>query len=551
MKKIKKQFTTHKSKVYSDNCLSLMSFIEEGGQQTGKQVCLVDLIAPGKNGNLSISFAALCLSIYKDLEEWSNVDEYNMISSALVEPMSKAPTFFASSKSSDIVDPRGEFNYSWPQNRSRPRVYTDHPQLLELIKLELTFDEVSRYTLPFHSRFDFVLFPVDADFVLTLQHTRNFLSIPEHQRICQFPYEGGLVRKDLLPLTVRKYCYKANIPPFWYLPCFDLSTEFHHFRNFYQEQQSNCGENETDWIIKPAQGSHALGHAIFPYKSTKLKDIAKYVYESMMSDPFDGDRVAQKLVSKPALIFARKMDLRVIVVVRSFEPFSAFMSETYYARLANCVYDTSDLRNPEVSMTVTCYDADDNIRERQERTSLNRLATALGLEDTIVDERSGMETSRYHLVEKSVISMLGHLFSSAAKGVGCWPRSCAYYAVDVILDWDWGPETDSRHLGAMYDCAYFKRHNIPIPRLLEVNFMGDLTGIEICLSGGGICDGTYREHTWGKGERDEVTAFHTWAAELVQCMLEDPSQRQSSGFIALSPPLYETEKTETEEIKQC
>jgi hypothetical protein len=81
----------------------------------------------------------------------------------------------------------------------------------------------------------FVDSPEEADFLLLFENISNFLSIPLHQRVNQFPYEGGLVRKDLLPLTVRKHCFSpGGIAPRWWLPCFDLSTEFHIFSTFFR-----------------------------------------------------------------------------------------------------------------------------------------------------------------------------------------------------------------------------------------------------------------------------------------------------------------------------
>ena len=35
----------------------------------------------------------------------------------------------------------------------------------------------------------------DADFLLTASHLTNFYALPMHLKLCQFPYEGGFVRK--------------------------------------------------------------------------------------------------------------------------------------------------------------------------------------------------------------------------------------------------------------------------------------------------------------------------------------------------------------------
>lgn len=35
----------------------------------------------------------------------------------------------------------------------------------------------------------------DADFLLIVAHFKKFTTLPHHQRVCQFPFEAGLIRK--------------------------------------------------------------------------------------------------------------------------------------------------------------------------------------------------------------------------------------------------------------------------------------------------------------------------------------------------------------------
>lgn len=211
----------------------------------------------------------------------------------------------------------------------------------------------------------------------------------------------------MLPLTVREFCFdpsKANEQeeeetkegaiiidgfcyglPDWWLPCFDLSTEFHLFAKEFERRSewnhSNLQEEEKEkkndekemqvkekrllannWFIKPCGGTRGFGHRILtqesspssfsqstleglhhaavfaPMLSSKqlsiLLDLEKYRYtsekfQSIMSDllqctylPYDSvDRVAQLLVDYPLLMKNRKFDMRYYVFVRSFYPF--------------------------------------------------------------------------------------------------------------------------------------------------------------------------------------------------------------------------------------
>lgn len=151
-----------------------------------------------------------------------------------------------------------------------------------------------------------------------------------------------MTQQDLLPLTVRRDCYVNGVSPKWWLPCFDLSTEFHLFAEEYKARVADGSPNR--WIIKPAQGTRGLGHQIVssqdmvglqqaaaftPLLSNELLYQTAGCTNGRNTDrihpetlPLDGvDRVAQLLVDKPLLVQGRKFDVRTFVFVRSFEPF--------------------------------------------------------------------------------------------------------------------------------------------------------------------------------------------------------------------------------------
>lgn len=189
----------------------------------------------------------------------------------------------------------------------------------------------------------------------------------------------------MIPLTVREYSFngKEGKLPDWWLPCYDLSTEFHLFAKEFQER---CKYNEeislqplayegelrkyksNHWFVKPCGGTRALGHRILTHEHTNfnsleglhhasvlapmlssqqlsilLNEETKYSklegrddeeeYNTMISRllrcqylPYDKrDRVAQLLVEHPLLMKDRKFDMRYYVLVRSFYPFEGKM----------------------------------------------------------------------------------------------------------------------------------------------------------------------------------------------------------------------------------
>ena len=204
------------------------------------------------------------------------------------------------------------------------------------------------------------------NFLLITSPVKNFNQLNKKQRISQFPYEGGIVQKDLLLLTVRTYCVEGGFLPSWWNPTFDLSTEFHQF--LHDAIRRECSGLTNSWILKPATGTRGVGHkfihsrnngtnasatvsvssvlsGILPESSDSCDIVAQALstIATAMNDQEDKslprllkeiatqysisqyttqkDSVAQLLISNPLLIKKRKFDLRVFVFVRSFIPF--------------------------------------------------------------------------------------------------------------------------------------------------------------------------------------------------------------------------------------
>lgn len=344
-------------------------------------------------------------------------------------------------------------------------------------------------------------------------------------------------------LTVRGYCYDQGKPPIWWQPAFDLSTEFHYFAEYVNDVIARnyqiSDENSkvcNNWILKPSIGTRAKGHYILLNPAFRRKcdsstsdlitpdddsrvmlleaacvcpklllntsviasigdDVSKTV-----KSPVDNmlltkiDRVAQLLVDKPLCVRRLKFDIRVYVLVRSFVPFEgmlsyllhlihifrncyhcfvAYVHKHHYGRLANKPYSESGLLDHEVFLTVNGYNDDCEIASRYQRILREDLKSELLQENPTLDYNAMMQT---------MIDMLRELFQGAAIGIGSWPASSAYYSVDVIFD--------------TASCS--RSPFIPQAKLVEVNFMGDMTSAKIA------------------SKSDEE--FKDWATDLVLCL---------------------------------
>jgi hypothetical protein len=135
---------------------------------------------------LTLSIAAWLLARFKpsDFEECELCMLQQGISSAVIElPCCPPPPC------GGRIDPRCSGiessidGYTTTKGSERKlKVYTDYQFALK------TFEKLTTLV-------DVVDNAEDADLLFVMDNIRNFLSISQRNQVCQFPYEGGLVRK--------------------------------------------------------------------------------------------------------------------------------------------------------------------------------------------------------------------------------------------------------------------------------------------------------------------------------------------------------------------
>jgi hypothetical protein len=110
-------------------------------------------------------------------------------------------------------------------------------------------------------------------------------------------------------------------------------------------------------------------------------------------------------------------------------------------------------------LSVNAYNSNSTIREQCMRLTKEELKKEL------CEENPGID---YDGMVLAMTEVLRELFRDVAPSVGEWPRSSAYYAVDIMFDSDCCTE----NLGVAGAGV------IPTPKLLEVNYMGDWKGMQ-------------------------------------------------------------------------
>lgn len=153
---------------------------------------MLDLQTIQKNSpkQLSGGLVAWILAFYNDPTCWNKSD----MDSLTVAVDHAVAQFYSSQvvlKEEDVRikrDPREYSESSILSSTEKVKIFTDY-ELLQQIFVECPNDH------PLHERFQLVSNRNEADYVHTCLQTQNFLMLPANQRICQYPYEGCIVRK--------------------------------------------------------------------------------------------------------------------------------------------------------------------------------------------------------------------------------------------------------------------------------------------------------------------------------------------------------------------
>lgn len=132
---------------------------------------------------LTISLASWILSTCSEI---LSASERDALDAAVQQAMAAAT--LENTKLNDV-----DTNYR-SDNRGPPSV--PKPPSVEHLKLYTDYDYLVRLTIP--RKFTLVETPDEADYLFLVNNVKNFYSI--HQRVSQFPYEGGLVRKVSMKL---------------------------------------------------------------------------------------------------------------------------------------------------------------------------------------------------------------------------------------------------------------------------------------------------------------------------------------------------------------
>ncbi|CAH1155614.1 unnamed protein product [Phaedon cochleariae] len=173
--------------------------------------------------------------------------------------------------------------------------------------------------------------PNSSDFNLlwTGSHPKpeTLRALASHQRVNHFPRSYELTRKDRLYKNIERMQQIKGLKHFDFIPqTFIMPYE-------YRELCTTHLRIKGPWIVKPVASSR--GRGIF-------------LAETPNQVPAEENLVVAKYISNPLLVAGRKCDLRLYVVVTSFDPLLIYIYEEGLVRFATVKYDSNhkQLWNP-------------------------------------------------------------------------------------------------------------------------------------------------------------------------------------------------------------
>ncbi|XP_057199528.1 tubulin polyglutamylase TTLL5 isoform X2 [Triplophysa rosa] len=178
--------------------------------------------------------------------------------------------------------------------------------------------------------------PNSTDFNLmwTGSHLKPHLlhSLQDFQRVNHFPRSYELTRKDRLYKNIQRMQQTHGFHNFHIVPqTFLLPAE-------HQDFSSSFSKDKGPWIIKPVASSRGRGI---------------YLISSLSQIALDENVLVSRYISNPLLIDDFNFDVRLYVLVTSYDPLIVYLYEEGLARFATVKYDhaTANIKNQFMHLT--------------------------------------------------------------------------------------------------------------------------------------------------------------------------------------------------------
>ncbi|KAM8915701.1 tubulin polyglutamylase TTLL5 isoform 2-T2 [Spinachia spinachia] len=176
----------------------------------------------------------------------------------------------------------------------------------------------------------------DFNLMWTGSHLKPYIlrSLQDFQKVNHFPRSYELTRKDRLYKNIQRMQHTHGFKNFHIVPqTFVLPSEYQEFCNCF-------AKDKGPWIIKPVASSRGRG-----------------IY--LVSNPnqilMDENILVSRYINNPLLIDEFKFDVRLYVLVTSYDPVLIYVYEEGLARFATVKYDRTSKNIKNTFMHLTNY----------------------------------------------------------------------------------------------------------------------------------------------------------------------------------------------------
>ncbi|NXJ74594.1 TTLL5 polyglutamylase, partial [Trogon melanurus] len=176
----------------------------------------------------------------------------------------------------------------------------------------------------------------DYNLMWTGSHLKPYLlrTLTDIQKVNHFPRSYELTRKDRLYKNVSRMQLAHGFKTFHILPqTFVLPTEYQDFCNTYSKDRGL-------WIVKPVASSRGRG---------------VYLINNPNQIVLEDNILVSRYISNPLLIDDFKFDVRLYVLVTSYDPLVIYLYEEGLARFATVRYDQAAKNIKNQFMHLTNY----------------------------------------------------------------------------------------------------------------------------------------------------------------------------------------------------
>lgn len=252
-----------------------------------------------------------------------------------------------------------------------------------------------------------------------------FEGLNEYQRINHFPNSYEITKKDRMAVHLKHMLVRHGVEQYGFFPeTFVIPEEYTEFYNRF------TADKNAQWIAKPCNSSQGKGI---------------FIVDSLHSLPTAEGCVVSRYINNPLLINSLKFDLRLYVLITSYDPLRIYIYDEGLTRFASEPYTTSSrasrysfLTNYSVNKKnekfVQNSDAkQDNIGHKWSFSALMKFLKANDINTQLLTSRI------YDVIIKTMISIEPGVVSLTKK-LGLARNNCFdLLGFDIIIDSDLKP----------------------------------------------------------------------------------------------------------------